>query len=371
MSTLEEQALSEKITITQLNAIMGSLLGDASINQNSKVAAYIRWNHGVKQKNYVSAKYTLLSEHATRPPFEKPNPGFGNTWCSLTLKSLGTFRLLYQMLYPDGTRQKRITTEYLLHITHPIALAWLWLDDGSRQKGHNNGVLCTNSYSKEDVEILREWLSTQWGLEAKIREVTHTLSKKTSWVLDFCAEAFTKMVTLITPYVPESMKYKTALMTRTCPVCGKVFTVTDRNKCCSEECLKKYRKENSHQYYLEHKDRHQELAAKYREEHKEEIAAQKKAWAANMTEEQKEEKKRRCRERMRERLADPEEHAKILARRRERRAELQQTEEFRAKKREEDRLYRERLKADPERWAAYQQKKKERNARRYKKDQEG
>ena len=153
MNTLEEQARLEGITPLQLNAIMGSLLGDGNVTQNSRVSGYVRWNHGGKQEAYVRAKYTLLQELTTRPPVMKPNPGYGDTWCCLATKSLGTFLSLRQMLFPEDSKIKRVTEEYLSHITHPIALAWLWMDDGYRAKDQNVGTLHTSGFLKEDVEI--------------------------------------------------------------------------------------------------------------------------------------------------------------------------------------------------------------------------
>lgn len=353
--SLKEEAKKIGMSEIQLNAIMGSLLGDASIQKPSGVAAPIRWNHSVKQKDYVNAKYQLLREFATQPPFERPNPGFGDTWCVLTLKSLGVFLSLHRLLYPNGHGTEMVLTqEYLDQIDHPIALAWWYLDDGSRQKDANVTTIHTNSYRKEEVELLQKWLLEKWGIPSNILEVTHTLSKKNSWILSIPKVGFLRLSELVSLYTPDSMKYKTEGLMQTCPMCGKVIPKQQMD-CCSEECDKAWKKQLSHQYYLDHIEHHKEMGKKWREEHKEELAAQKREYERRrreeMTPEELEELRKRAREHAREMRQDPVRNEIRKASKRNWRASKKGDPEYEAKLKEERRRYYERVKADPERWA--------------------
>ena len=352
--SLKEEAKAIGMSEIQLNAIMGSLLGDASLQKPSGVAAPIRWNHSAKQKDYVNAKYQLLREFATKEPFEMPNPGFGNDWCVLTLKSLGVFLSLHRLLYPNGHGTEMVLTqEYLDQIDHPIALAWWYLDDGSRAKGANVANICTNSYRKEEVELLQKWLQKRWGITSNMQDVTHTLSGKTSWILSLPKEGFIRLSELVSLYTPDSMKYKTEVLMQKCPVCGKDLPI-QHMECCSEECDKVWKKQKYHQYYLDNIDRHKEQSKKYREEHREEILEQKREWSKQRvlrrTDEERAEIARRVRERAAIRDADPEARAAHLAKRKAQREAAKNDPAAQEKIRAQRQRYYEKLKADPERW---------------------
>ena len=159
------------------------------------------------------------------------------------------------------------------------------------------------------------------------------------------------------------MKYKSKVMTKISPVCGKVFPYNHTSVCCSEECNKKYRKDQGHAYYLENIDHHREQAKAYREAHRETILAQKREWSKNMTPEQRARKNERAKEHAREMRANPESHEHINALKRARRAKMKGDPEYEAKLREERKRYYERIKADPERYAEYSRKRKERKER--------
>ena len=352
--SLRDEARSVGMSEIQLNAIMGSLLGDASLQKPSKVAAPIRWNHSVKQRDYVNAKYQLLREFATREPFEKANPGYGDSWYALTLKSLGVFLSLHQLLYPNGHEGGMVLTqEYLDQIDHPIALAWWYLDDGSRSKGANVCHIHTNSYQRSEVELLQKWLMEKWGIKSEIQDVTHTISRKMSWQLSIPKEGFLRLSELVSLYTPDSMKYKTEILMQKCPVCGKDLPIQQMD-CCSEECDKVWKKQKNHQYYLDNIEKHKEQGKRYREEHREEILAQKREWSKQRvlrrTDEERAEIAKRARERAAARDADPEARAIYLAKRKAQREAAKNDPVAQEKIRSQRQRYYEKLKADPERW---------------------
>lgn len=356
--SLKDEAREVGMSEIQLNAVMGSLLGDACLRRPSNVAAPIRWNHSARQRDYVNAKYQLLREFATQPPFEAPNPGYGDTWCVLTLKSLGVFLSLHRMLYPNGHGNGMVLTkEYLDQIDHPIALAWWYLDDGSRQSGANVAVFHTEGYTKEEVELLQSWLTEKWEIESRILEVAHSVSKKKYWIISLTKNGFLRLSELVSLYTPDAMRYKTEVLMQTCPVCGKVIP-KQQMLCCSEECETKWKTDQHHQYYLDHIDEHREKAKLYREAHKEELSIKKKEYEerrkATMTEEEKAERREKLRIRAAEDRANPVKNAHRNELRRQRRANQKGDPEYEAALKEERRRYYERLKADPERFARRQ-----------------
>lgn len=291
MTSIVEQAAAIGMTEEQVNAIMGSLLGDASLRKSSDHTQCIRWNHGQVQEDYVIHKYEVLQEFATRPPFVTENPGYGDYWVVLTLKALGIFHSMYTLLRPEGSERKTVTVEFLNEITHPIALAWWFMDDGSRFKDRNGGAISTNSFSEEEVELLCTWLNTRWGIAAKPCLVKHSSTGNMSHIITLPRDGFITLTELIAPFVPECMQYKVKLVEKTCLQCGKVFVVHGNSPCCSSECKEAYKKAHKHEYYLEYRQTHLEevlqKAAAYRETHREQLRAAGARYRANMTEEQK------------------------------------------------------------------------------------
>ncbi len=275
----------------QVNAIMGSLLGDASIRKSGEKTQAIRWNHGQVQEDYVIHKYEVLQEFATRPPFVTENPGYGDFWVVLTLKALPIFHSMYTLLRPQGSERKTVTVEFLNEITHPIALAWWFMDDGSRQKDKNFAAISTNSFSEEEVNILCNWLTIRWGVAAKPCLVKHSSSGNFSHIIIIPRDGYIALMDLITPFIPDCMQYKVKVVEKTCPQCGKVFVVHGSSPCCSQECRTAYRSAHKHEYYLDYREEHlEELLAKaaaYREKHREELRVRGAAYRANITEDQR------------------------------------------------------------------------------------
>lgn len=325
----------------QFNALLGTVLADAHIGASGAVTARIQWNHGWTQHEYCLRKYELLKEFATKPPCRKPNPGYGEEWCCLNLKATHLYFLLRQLCYTDDGR-KQISEEYLELIAHPIALAWMFLDNGSRQKGHHAAALSMHAFAKEDIELFQKWLESKWGITGIIQTVRHTSTGKEGQVLRFNKEAFLKLSALIEPYVPESMRYKVAIITQACSICGQEFPKSLSNW-CSEECAAIGLKQNKHDYWQRNKEHFIEKSREWSKEHREEINAAAREAYRNITPEKRQELNEYARE-YREQNRE-----KINAYRRERRARLKGDPDYEAKLKEERRRYHERKKADPER----------------------
>ena len=334
----------EGLSELQLNAILGSLMGDAALHPSGQTTKALRWNHGVKQMDYVQHKYRTLSEFATRPPLTKPNPGYGDTWAVLTLRSLSTFHYMYLLTHPNGVTQKTITPEFLECITHPIALAWWYMDDGSRTAGHNTGNIATNGFSYAENELLVSWLHDEWGLDMSVNRVTHSSTGKEACALYIPSSTFPTMMNLIDPYVPDSMKYKTEIMFRMCDCCGEPFVMQGDAQYCSEECRQKDRQEKNRAYYEENKEHLAEKSAAWKAAHRDQINAAARARYAEITPEQKQ----RLNEYCQQWRTQNREH--YLAVRKAWRDSVKDTTEYKEQRRAECARYYKRVKQDPERY---------------------
>ena len=326
----------------QFNGLLGSILADANISTSSKTTARIRWNHSWKQHDYCTHKYEVLKEFATQPPRRKPNPGYGDEWSCLTLKTTHLYFLLHQLCYTKDKR-KHITEEYLSLITHPIALAWMLCDDGNRLPEVNSAAISMGSFSKEDVELFRRWLKARWSIASVIQTVQHTSTNKTGFVLRFNKEGFLALSALIEPYVPESMHHKIEVITKTCGHCGKVFPLA-RSGWCSKECAVIGRKQKKHEYYLKNKEHCREKGREWQAAHRDQLNAAAREARQKISPEKRQELAAYAAE-YREANKD-----KLNAYKRERRARLKGDAEYERELKEERKRYYERKKADPERY---------------------
>jgi hypothetical protein len=187
-------------TPLQEQIILGCLLGDAGFVRESRggktyVEACIKISHAPGQHQLVDWKYEMLRDLAGKPPHyigrKKPVYGFYIRANSFTryVKELGPHPL---------------TREFLKLINHPIALAVWFLDDGSYTHDGATIILSTESFSKEENEMLASWLKEKWGIEAKV--VRHTVRGKPYHRIAIAdAEEF---LDLIRPYVSEVLPEK-------------------------------------------------------------------------------------------------------------------------------------------------------------------
>lgn len=340
---LLEEAKTAGMTELQMNAVMGSLLGDGYLVQSSAAKKAIRWNHSLKQMDYVQHKYRTLSGFATREPFTKPNPGYGDYWAVLTLKSLGVFHCMYAMLYADS-RKKTVTQEYLDSITHPIALAWWFMDDGTRQRNSNTASIATNGFSEREVRLLSDWLKTKWEIANHVSPVVHSSTGATGWVIHIQQPGYLRLVELTKGLIPDCMLYKLTVLTTTCAVCGKEIPI-QHGLCCSPICASIYNKEARRLYESRNKEHLNQRKRAWKIQHKKQILEAARARYAQMSPEKKAELAAYARM---WRARNRNQH---LEYRRQYRQRMKEDPAYRSKLQAERARYYARLKQDPERYA--------------------
>ena len=194
----EEHNLSE----LQDQFIRGSLLGDLSLSApnykgalNSKLAIV----HSEKQEELFMSKVKILGDFMGNYKLQIPAPDkrtgkVYKTWRGNS-KSHPVFTKIYNELYINGT--KKITEKFLGTITHPIALAYWFMDDGTYR-----GTLATHCFSLEENKLLMNWMGDFWGIECTIQK---ELDKYKLYII---SESRLKFEKLIFPYMTPSMYYK-------------------------------------------------------------------------------------------------------------------------------------------------------------------
>lgn len=181
----------------QKQFILGSLLGDLSLQKNAKNAS-LSLVQSSEQKNFFMKKVDLLGEFMgafkESKQFDKrTNKTYyqyrGNSKCH------PEFTKIYNILYKNGI--KTITQEYLDLIDAPIALAYWFMDDGT-----SRGTFATNCFSEQEVDLLSSWLSSKWNI------ITTKQKNSNQFVIHISAKSRKLFEDLIVPYIIPEMRYK-------------------------------------------------------------------------------------------------------------------------------------------------------------------
>lgn len=233
---IKELSKAEGITEFQLNAVLGTLMGDASVSRPRSFTgkAEVDIQHGSRQEGYIMFKYEVFRGLATGQPRVCKNPGYGNLLLRLHLRATKTFGCLYSLTHPNGITQKTITKKYLSLIDHPIALALWFLDDGNIRQRSNNACISTQGFTEPEIDLLVAWLRDSWQIDAH-KQKSVTTHGKHRHILVLSPAGRERLAVLIASLTPSCMLYKTTVRMKVCPACGRLMP-TVPSVCCSDEC---------------------------------------------------------------------------------------------------------------------------------------
>jgi recombination protein RecA len=202
-------AETRRLSPTQFQLILGSLMGDGSLSPNTRgrSGTRFRMGHGAKQAAYLDWKVEML----------------GNIPCSRSTNARGAvfadfhplpeLAELHSAVY-FGDGKKHLTWEYLKALT-PLALAIWYMDDGcftlrskgvqERTRGGTGRIeICVEAISPGSRERLVQYLRDFRGLDVKLTE----RGARRKSVLRLTTASTEKFLRLVAPYVHPSMEYK-------------------------------------------------------------------------------------------------------------------------------------------------------------------
>ena len=192
--------------------ILGSLLGDASLNLMNKNPR-LQFSHSKAQEEYIWWKYELLSESFDLTEPKMIMSGKEKKYPQYRFQTPTTQRLIYyqKLFYPKG---KKILTRKMLNMLEPLGLAVWYMDDGNiiihkytktdGTKGIKGRELAINTqcYSYEEHEIIKRYFEVKWKLEVKIYK------NKGSYRIVMNATNAKMFIEIIEAYIIPSMSYK-------------------------------------------------------------------------------------------------------------------------------------------------------------------
>ena len=136
-----KKIITHKLNQKQVNIIIGSTLGDASItrSRNKQQTACLRFIHSIKQKQYCEYKASFLLNISNHPPtiktyFSKYR-NKNQTSIRFTTKFIPELYPYYHLFYKNNIKQ---ITRLLEPFINPEVLAIWYQDDGSIEKRIQN-----------------------------------------------------------------------------------------------------------------------------------------------------------------------------------------------------------------------------------------
>ena len=153
------------LTLEQKQLIFGSLLGDGTIARgNSDKNPRFSEGHSIKQKDY------LLFKHKALKPFSGKFIEYNTKWggeVKFSTCNHPEFMPFRKMFY-NRAGKKIIKSSTLFKITHPLALAMWFGDDGNKEK--YSCRLATGAYSVQELNNMIHWLKKIFRIRAYLHK---------------------------------------------------------------------------------------------------------------------------------------------------------------------------------------------------------
>ena len=173
--------------------IIGTSLGDGSINYRKHNIFRLKCIHGENQKDYLFWKASIFNHLKVEKIQEN---GYAK---NKAYRFTSTCFKLNEKLIDIPTRINHLTLQ---------SLAILWMDDGSLSKLNNAGTLYSLCYSKEYNNLLKLKIESLGIHGVKVCKTVSSSTKKDVWYLRFNKKAVENLSKLCAKYIHKNLDYK-------------------------------------------------------------------------------------------------------------------------------------------------------------------
>jgi hypothetical protein len=153
--------------------LIGLSLGDLYVNKQKRSAnVRLCFEQGTVHESYLSHLYDLFQSYCMQVPkvyTRLPDKRTGQIYSRISFQTaaLPCFNELYNLFYPDG---KKIVPSDIGDLLTPLGLAYWICDDGSFVVKDKAVVLCTHSFSIDEVKLLVSVLTDKFNLKCTINK---------------------------------------------------------------------------------------------------------------------------------------------------------------------------------------------------------
>ncbi len=184
--------------------MVGLILSDAWIifgNKNSK-NALLGFSQSAANSKYLWFVYFLLSHYCYSYPVVRIRSSFDKKTIGLQFRTraMPCITALRSLFYP-GLSNTKVIPKDIYDLLTPVALAHVIMGDGSAQR--HGLIICTDSFTVQDVVRLMNVLIIRYRLECTLRY--HTPTQPRIYIRQ---RSMPLLQTIIRPHMHYSMQYK-------------------------------------------------------------------------------------------------------------------------------------------------------------------
>lgn len=220
-----------KYSKKQISFIIGMWLGDGWISKNyfKRANSFLGCQHSTKQIEYLKYKRSKLEELGFKVSnIYNVSNNYGDI-IRFDCRDPYLFNQLRLVLYPKNN--KTIKRKWLNWLTAETLAIW-FMDDGSLTKRGKSAYasLHTNSFNKKEHDIIIKYFKQVWKIQPTLRVVKRK-DRKQTFFLTFSVEETKKLISIIKPFLIDSMKYKVDFNFNEQPNCN-----WEQGKPCFKQC---------------------------------------------------------------------------------------------------------------------------------------
>ena len=187
----------------QKDIIIGTVLGDSYIHYSKAGTTSLSIKQADRYKEYVFWLYNNLKDLFHTQPKQRSD---NKQWYVHSVYS-NQLNPLHKLFY--SKKNKVIPKNIGKLLVSPISLAVWFMDDGTldfRKNDHCAFHLCTNCFTKKEVQTLISVLNSNFGINASLH---YTLCRgKRHARIYIGAKGRFNFIKLINPYILDCFKYK-------------------------------------------------------------------------------------------------------------------------------------------------------------------
>lgn len=193
------------MNLKQKAVVIGTILGDGYLQQTGKENARLRFEHSIKQQQYLLWKCQILKNFFQSKPtvLERKNAQFGKHYRYVRMQSYSgsQFGTLHRLFYKDN--RKVIPAKIIQLLRSPLSLAVWFMDDGYYYPRDRIAAIYIPSYDEASLDNLITALAQNFSLHPVIKR-----KKRGEYVLMFSVAQTGRLIDIIRQHVPQSMQYK-------------------------------------------------------------------------------------------------------------------------------------------------------------------
>lgn len=191
--------------------IVGSLLGDADIEMGARaINGRFKITQSTKYEDYFYMLFEIFNQFCSNSPKlntyldKRTNKEYNSLY--LRTKRLPLFTEYYNLFYLNGVK---VIPKNIYDLLTPLGLAHWIMQDGSFHKVSKGVTLCTDSFTKEEVQLLISVLQEKFNLNCTIQKAPGKSLDR--FIIYISAKSVPLLQKLVKSYFSSSMLYKLGL----------------------------------------------------------------------------------------------------------------------------------------------------------------